>query len=718
MRPKRPLASSVVPGSFPVGQPTHSHDRQRPTSRAEPGWSRARAGPLTRGLVSVLCALSAACGEPEPPAAGPANPASGLRVISLSPAGSAFALDLGAGSSLIAVDPESARLAGLGSLPTVTLEDASELRPDLLLVPPVGPEDPSILTRLRAAGSDVIEIAPEDYDDVFALCRGLGARLAGPVRAAAFESRLGRELGALAATSHGQRRPRVAAVLTLEPLELAAAHSFATDLIELAGGTSTSHDHEGTKPPTRLAELVASAPDLVLLLSPTPRSEAARASARSLLADALPSEFFAFDPASFWVRDGPATVGRLRALIEPLSKAGGAEPLARADRNATAPASGRAAPTLEQLANTRVAGVFEHEVALRDGHYEGEPFLPGGASRPRLEWIREPVVIVDLDDDGHEEAVVLLVASSGGSGSMRHLAVIGMRAGEATSLATVLLGDRVQVRSLDAGEGRIRLELVEHGPGDPACCPTRRSVREWRLETGASWQLVETRSLALEAALSDAPGIAEAGASSAADPAPHAPMRRLRGQLVLGHEVRSFVPCGSERALWVVDRTGSELGSTYRALTTQPYEALYVELRGREAPALDEGFGADYDGSLIALELRRAARETAGCDEDQAGLEFVARGNEPFWRIEIRAGGMRLTELGAAGPLELRRPEARSSGAMRTYLTRGGRTAGPIELSLTEHPCHDSMSGERLPYTAELRLDGRVLSGCALEGPG
>jgi ABC-type hemin transport system substrate-binding protein len=268
--------------------------------------------------VSCLLVACAACGDPEgrPPRAEGAPASVGLRVVSLHPAATAFVLELGAGGTLIAVDRESARLSGLGPLPTVTLAGAPELRPDLVLVPGLGRDDSAAVARLRALGGEVLEVAPRDYDEVFALCRGLGARLAGAARAAAFESRLGRELGALAAESHGQRRPRVAAVLGLEPLELAPAHSFATDLIELAGGTSTAHDHVQPLRAATLAQLATASPDLVLVVSPQALAEPAREAARTALAGVAPVAFFALDPQRFWVRDGGDAVRRLRALIE------------------------------------------------------------------------------------------------------------------------------------------------------------------------------------------------------------------------------------------------------------------------------------------------------------------------------------------------------------------------------------------------------------------
>jgi ABC-type Fe3+-hydroxamate transport system substrate-binding protein len=272
-------------------------------------------------LAGLLCASMAACEgreEPAQPSELFSAPPAELRVVSLSPAASRFVVALGAAWTLVGVDSESGRLPELGPLPVVELEDAAALAPDLVLVPALRAEDTGSVERLRARGSEVIAVSPQDYDEVFALCRDLGARLAGPMRAAALEVELGRELALLAAESRGLRRPRVAAVRGVEPLELAPAHSFETDLIELAGGTSASHDHTLLRRPASPTELMASAPDLVLVVSAAPLPDPARAAARRVLGDALPVAFFALDQQLFWVRDGGDAVRRLRALIEPL----------------------------------------------------------------------------------------------------------------------------------------------------------------------------------------------------------------------------------------------------------------------------------------------------------------------------------------------------------------------------------------------------------------
>lgn len=94
-------------------------------------------------------------------------------------------------------------------------------------------------------------------------------------------------------------------------------------------------------------------------------------------------------------------------------------------------------------------------------------------------------------------------------------------------------------------------------------------------------------------------------------------------------------------------------------------------------------------------------------------VEYIARGNEPFWAVTVGAEGIRFSEpeniAGTLGPY--RAPvRAESSMVFNTVLTDSAHT--PLELVLEERSCIDSMSGFEYPYTATARVGGRVLQGC------
>ena len=144
------------------------------------------------------------------------------------------------------------------------------------------------------------------------------------------------------------------------------------------------------------------------------------------------------------------------------------------------------APTLEQAKVATYTGIYEKQpVALKNGVYEGTPFAPGGASRPRVELIDPGMVTGDVGNSGRIDAVVVLSESSGGSGTQLYLAVLTADGATVRNTATALVGDRVQVRSLAVAKGAIVMETVEAGPNDAMCCPTAKLRRTWTLAGGA-----------------------------------------------------------------------------------------------------------------------------------------------------------------------------------------------------------------------------------------
>lgn len=144
----------------------------------------------------------------------------------------------------------------------------------------------------------------------------------------------------------------------------------------------------------------------------------------------------------------------------------------------------RMAPTIDELSAATFEGLYDHPVTLANGRWEGEPFVEGGASRPTVVLDRGLRLTGDLDGDGGEEAVVLLSESSGGSGTRLYLAVAAHSAEGISTLGTILIGDRVQVRAARLMGERIVLDVLQAGPGDALCCPTQKARKSWRLAEG------------------------------------------------------------------------------------------------------------------------------------------------------------------------------------------------------------------------------------------
>jgi len=154
--------------------------------------------------------------------------------------------------------------------------------------------------------------------------------------------------------------------------------------------------------------------------------------------------------------------------------------------------AGSAAPTLAQARQATYQGLegAPDTFAMRDGVWEGAPYMAGGAARPRV-VLAEPFHISgDLDGDGQEEAVVLLSYLGGGSGEFVYFAVLAGKSAGLQNIATVPLGDRVEVVEAAIENGILRARLLQAGSSDAACCPGELVSRAWRLDTQHGLQRV------------------------------------------------------------------------------------------------------------------------------------------------------------------------------------------------------------------------------------
>jgi heat shock protein HslJ len=143
-----------------------------------------------------------------------------------------------------------------------------------------------------------------------------------------------------------------------------------------------------------------------------------------------------------------------------------------------------AQPSSEAWANIAYDGIYDKPVQMVNGLYEGEPFVAGGASRPRAELLGELQATDDIDGDGTEDVWVLLNENSGGTGQLLYLAAVANARGEARNIGTIGIGDRVDIMGLSAAEGSAKLQYVTTAPGEPACCPTQMVSASFAMQDG------------------------------------------------------------------------------------------------------------------------------------------------------------------------------------------------------------------------------------------
>ena len=268
------------------------------------------AGARLGGFLVAACV--AAWGAPPSAAALGA-----ARVVSLSPVGTEIVLALGQGERLVAVDAASATLPGVRNRPLAKSATAGTFSPDLVLVPEAEAE----AARRSAPSALLIEVAPHNFDDAWALCTSVGAALGREQEARRFVREASRPLAEIGSESFGQRRPRVAAVLTLVPLEVAGGHSFVTDLIETAGGESVSHGTEEPRLFWTTLDFARAEPELVVVVTPHAPSPEQRERAGRLFGPGLRVEFLVLDAERHWLSEALPAARQLRKWIEGLATA-------------------------------------------------------------------------------------------------------------------------------------------------------------------------------------------------------------------------------------------------------------------------------------------------------------------------------------------------------------------------------------------------------------
>lgn len=156
-----------------------------------------------------------------------------------------------------------------------------------------------------------------------------------------------------------------------------------------------------------------------------------------------------------------------------------------------APSNTLAEPDLANRAYSGLPGL-PSPIELRNGHWSGEPYVPGGASRPAVTLLPDFAVRGDLGSDGRADVTAVLALAGGGSGEYLYAAVVSESGSEWTQTALAPLGDRVQLRGGRIDGGMLLLEMVEAGPDDAACCPGRVVTRGWRLGPEGEMEEFET----------------------------------------------------------------------------------------------------------------------------------------------------------------------------------------------------------------------------------
>jgi heat shock protein HslJ len=135
------------------------------------------------------------------------------------------------------------------------------------------------------------------------------------------------------------------------------------------------------------------------------------------------------------------------------------------------------------LGNLSYDGLFPEEaITLIDGY---AAYNDGSSGTPYVQLIESLIPTGDLNGDGTEDAAAVLVDHSSGSGTFYYLAAVLDALNDPAPLEALMIGDRIQVKSLAIEGGQIVADLVAQGPDEPLCCASWNVRETYVVEDGA-----------------------------------------------------------------------------------------------------------------------------------------------------------------------------------------------------------------------------------------
>lgn len=192
-----------------------------------------------------------------------------MRVVAHTCSNTEIVCALGCGAYLVGVDQDSDyppavvdALPKLGRDLSLDVERVLALRPDLVLTSRTLPGHEHIVEQLDATGLRTLVCEPLSLADVYGDIR----RIAEALDVADRGERLIAEMqSSMPPVPRRENAPRVLIEWWPKPVIAPTRDSWATDLIELAGGVNPWRERDGKSAPLTDAEIIEAAPDIVIM---------------------------------------------------------------------------------------------------------------------------------------------------------------------------------------------------------------------------------------------------------------------------------------------------------------------------------------------------------------------------------------------------------------------------------------------------------------------
>lgn len=226
----------------------------------------------------------------------------------------------------------------------------------------------------------------------------------------------------------------------------------------------------------------------------------------------------------------------------------------------------------------------------------------------------------------------------------------------------------------------------------------------------------EPSAAAAPATVADSPGVPKETPAASGPPA-ESGLAIKRGIATFTAERSTFHPCGEQGELSLVDQTDGVLTRTFAgekdANGADQALKLYIEAYGERAT---DAPAAGVAGTFVLEEALYAAPEgqTRGCDSPGQDYIVAARGNEPFWSVEVTEAALLWRQPEEPKEISIAAPQTQDSEGAVSYAAANGDHK--IEVLIEAQACQDDMSGEYFAYAARATLNGKQFTGCARIG--
>jgi len=180
----------------------------------------------------------------------------------------------------------------------------------------------------------------------------------------------------------------------------------------------------------------------------------------------------------------------------------------------------------------------------------------------------------------------------------------------------------------------------------------------------------------------------------------------IRGQIVLGQEVRSLTPCGSSQQYWV--QLSNPQVKMAQSIENTPYQPLYAEMVGHLATPQNIGESAGYAARFIVDNINYVSSfKYSLCDSPAKPTRIF--GSDPNWSLSFTKNAANIKVDGS--PVQSHAVLSSSiSSSKRTYQLEDG------QLLLSQKSCTNDAKSFVTGWVANLQMNQAEYKGCAIVG--